>query len=184
MGEHVSCQTNAFQEKIYTNLGNEWDSSQEKEGVGAANKPKGNVWASVQDHVRNDPEVLEVFFIGEGEPCSFVIWVKIRGRKCKAVVDSGAQVTVINKDCFKEYMRGKPSRPVRLKGVAEDNLLMAEVIDDVEIEMGGISKKNQVFVANISNECIIGLDTMRMFKMVLDVGKGMVGVNGSAAMVF
>ena len=44
--------------------------------------------------------------------------------------------------------------------------------------MGGISKKNQVFVANISDECTIGLDTMGMFKMVLDVGKGMVGVNG------
>ena len=59
------------------------------------------------------------------------------GRKCKAVVDSGAQVTVINEDCFKEYMRGKPGRPARLKGVAEDNSLMAEVVDDVEIEMGG-----------------------------------------------
>ena len=100
------------------------------------------------------------------------------GRKCKAVVDSGAQVTVINEDCFKEYMRGKQSRPARLKCVAEHNLLMAEVVDDVEIEMGGISKKNQVFVGNISDECIIGLDTMRMFKMVLDAGKGMVGVNG------
>ena len=37
--------------------------------------------------------------------------------------------------------------------------------------------KNQVFVANISDECIVGLDTMKMFNMVLDVGKGMVGVN-------
>ena len=37
---------------------------------------------------------------------------------------------------------------------------MAEVVDDVEIEMGGgISKKNRVFMANISYECIIGLDT-------------------------
>ena len=58
-GTSVSCQTSAFQEEMYINLGNKWDSSQ---GVGAANKPKGNVWASVQDHVRNDPEVLEVFF--------------------------------------------------------------------------------------------------------------------------
>ena len=49
---------------MYTNLGNKWDSSQEKEGVEAANKPKGNVWALVQDHVRNDPEVLEVFLEG------------------------------------------------------------------------------------------------------------------------
>ena len=83
--------------------------------------------------------------------------------KCKPVVDSGAQVTVINKDCFNEYMRGKQSRPSRLKGVAEDNSLMAEVVDDVEIEMGCISKKNRDFMANISDECIIGLDTMKMF---------------------
>ena len=33
-------------------------------------------------------------------------------------------------------------------------------------------------MAHISDECIIGRDTMKMFKMVLDVGKGMVGVNG------
>ena len=63
-GTSVSCQTSAFQEEMYTNLGNKWDSSQEKEGAEAANKPKGNVWASVQDHVRNDPEVLEVFLEG------------------------------------------------------------------------------------------------------------------------
>ena len=40
-GTSVSCQTSAFQEEMYTNLGNKWDSSQEKEGVEAANKPKG-----------------------------------------------------------------------------------------------------------------------------------------------
>ena len=37
-------------ENVYQ-LGNKWDSSQDKEGVRAANKHKGNVWASVQDHV-------------------------------------------------------------------------------------------------------------------------------------
>ena len=59
MGEHLFCA-----KQMYTNFGNKWGSSQEKEGVGAANKTKGNVWASVQDHVRNDPEVLEVFLEG------------------------------------------------------------------------------------------------------------------------
>ena len=67
------------------------------------------------------------------------------GRKCKAVVDSGAQVTVINTDCYKAYMRGKPSRFARLKGVVEDNSLMAEVVDDVEIEMGGYFKEELSF---------------------------------------
>ena len=31
---------------------------------------------------------------------------------------------------------GKQSRPNRFKGVAEDNSLLANVVDDVEIEMG------------------------------------------------
>ena len=51
-GTSVLGQTNAFQEKMYTNLGNKGDSSQDREGVGAANNPNGNVWASVQDHVK------------------------------------------------------------------------------------------------------------------------------------
>ena len=79
---------------------------------------------------------------------------KIMCRKCKAVVDSGAQVTVINKDCFKEYMRGKPSRPNRLKGVTEYNWLMAEVVDDVEIEMGVFQRRIEflslIFLMNAS----------------------------------
>ena len=61
-GTSVSCQTNAFQEKMYTNLGNKGYSSQDKEGVGAANRPRGNVWASVQDYVKNDPDILELCF--------------------------------------------------------------------------------------------------------------------------
>ena len=39
---------------------------------------------------------------------------------------------MINKDNFKECMVRKQSRPARLKGVAEDYSLMAEVVDDVE----------------------------------------------------
>ena len=49
------------------------------------------------------------------------------GRKLKAVVDSGVQVTALNKEC----MRGKQCRHAQLKGVAEDNSLMAEVVNDV-----------------------------------------------------
>ena len=65
----AACQTYAFQEKKYTKKRNQWDSSQEKEEykerVGASNKnnggPKEDVRASVPDHVRSVPEVLEVF---------------------------------------------------------------------------------------------------------------------------
>ena len=134
-GTSVACQTDAFQEKKYTNKVNKGGSSQEKDeykkGVGASNKPKGDLRASIQGYVRSDPEVLEVFL--EERKTLHCHLGKIMDRKCKAVVDSGAQVTVINK-CFKECMRGE-SRPARLKGVAEDNSLMVELVDDVETKM-------------------------------------------------
>ena len=57
--------------------------------MGASNKPKGDVWASVQDHIRSYPKVFSRW--GK-DPCS--------------LVDSGAQVTVINNECFKECMKG------------------------------------------------------------------------------
>ena len=51
-------------------------------------------------------------------------------------------------------MRGKPSRPARLKGVAEDNSLMAEVVDDVEIKMGVFQRRIEflwlIFLMNAS----------------------------------
>ena len=76
------------------------------------------------------------------------------GRKCKTVVDSGAQVTEINNECFKECMMGKQSRPVRSKGVAEYNSLMAEVVDDVEIELGIFQRRIEflwlIFLMNVS----------------------------------
>ena len=55
---------------------------------------------------------------------------------------------------FKKYMRGKQSRPARLKGVAEDNSLIAEVVDDVEIEMGVFQRRIEflwlIFLMNAS----------------------------------
>ena len=49
---------------------------------------------------------------------------------------------------------------------------MVEVVDDVEIEMGGGFQRRffYIFLMYVS-------DTMQIFKMILDVGKGMVGVN-------
>ena len=47
--------------------------------------------------------------------------------------------------------KGGESRPARLKGVAEDNLLMEEVVDNEEIEKG-LFQRRIFFVANISDE--------------------------------
>ena len=94
-------------------------------------------------------------------------------------------------DWFRSYLSGRIQRVVIEDSVSVDQELafgvpQGSVLGPIIYCMytkpvryknrdGGISKKNRVFVANISDECIIGLDTI---KMVLDVEKGMVEVNG------
>ena len=51
---------------------------------------------------------------------------------------------------------GKECTPAILKGVAEDNSLISEVVNDVEIEMGDILKNNRVFVAHILMNVSLG----------------------------
>ena len=66
MEEHLLHAKRMHSRRKYTKKGNKGDSSQEreeyKEGVGASNKPKGDVWALIQDHVRGNPEVFHSSF--------------------------------------------------------------------------------------------------------------------------
>ena len=124
-------------------------------------------------------QIQEIKFREEVSPCSLVLDVHVGGKVCEAVIDSGAQVTVLNRRVF-EGLEKKPKvgRRVRLKGPADDNVMMADVIEEFRIGIGGTYCNNRVFIADISDECILGLDTMKLFKMVIDLDKGIVGVNG------
>ena len=69
-------------------------------------------------------------------------------------------------------------RRVRLKGPADDNVMMADVVEEFRIGIGGTYCNNRIFVADISDECILGLDSMKLFKMIIDLDKGIMEVNG------
>ena len=127
-----------------------------------------------KEHI--EPHVMEVKFRERVAPCSLVIDVCMGGVPCEAVIDSGAQVTVINKENFGK-LKGAPevNHKVTLRG-ATKAAMEAWVVYDFEITVGGIKKKNKVFVAENEDNCIFGLDSMKLFKMVLDLNKGVVGV--------
>ena len=127
-----------------------------------------------KEHI--EPHVMEVKFRERVAPCSLVIDVCMGGVPCEAVIDSGAQVTVINKEIFGK-LKGAPkvNHKVTLRG-ATKAAMEAWVVYDFEITVGGIKEKNKVFVAEIEDNCIFGLDSMKLFKMVLDLNKGVVGV--------
>ena len=58
-------------------------------------------------------------------------------------------------------------------------MMMADIVGNVEIEAGGVRRGTQIFVADITDDCIFGLDCMKLFKMVVDLNKGVVGVGHS-----
>ena len=53
---------------------------------------------------------------------------------------------------------------VRLKGATQDTM-MADIVGNVEIEAGGVRRGTKIFVADITDDCIFGLDCMKLFKL-------------------
>ena len=126
-----------------------------------------------KEHI--EPHVMEVNFRERVAPCSLEIDVCMGGVPCEAVIESGEQVTVINKEIF-DKLKGAPkvNHKVTLRG-ATKSAMEVWVVYDFEITVGGIKEKNKVFVAEIEGNCIFGLDNMKLFKMILDLNKKMVG---------
>ena len=97
---------------------------------------------------------------------------------CEAVIDSGAQVTVVSRRLWDVVGKGAVIDTVKLKGATQDTM-MADIVENVEIEAGGVRRGTKIFVADITDDCIFGLDCMKLFKMVVDLNKGVVGVGHS-----
>ena len=94
------------------------------------------------------------------------------GVGCEAVIDSGAQVTVVSRRLWDVVGKRAVIDTVRLKGATQDTM-MADIVGNVEIEAGGVRRGTKIFVADITDDC------MKLFKMVVDLNKGVVGVGHS-----
>ena len=125
--------------------------------------------------VTNVKEIREVIWKEKQTPCSLVIDIKVGGVGCEAVIDSGAQITVVSRRPWDVVGKGAVIDTVKLKGATQDTM-MADIGENVEIEAGGVQRGTKIFVADITDDCIFGLDCMKLFKMVVDLNKGVVGV--------
>ena len=128
--------------------------------------------------VTNVKKIREVTWKEKQTPCSLVIDIEVGGVGCEAVIDSGAQVTVVSRRLWDVVGKGVVIDTVKLKGATQDTM-MADIVENVEIEAGGVRRGTKIFVADITDDCIFGLDCMKLFKMVVDLYKGVVGVGHS-----
>lgn len=107
-------------------------------------------------------ELREVKMRDDSSACSLIIPVKLHGLQVNAIVDTAAQVTVVNKDVWKQLEGTPPScETVILKGAATDSHMEAKVVREVQVQIGNTKHKWTLHVANISDPFILGLDFMR-----------------------
>jgi hypothetical protein len=94
----------------------------------------------------------------------------IQGRPCRVTIDTGASVTIARPDIAAGQPWRKPSRPYVLQLASGETI---PVVKDAQVELtlGRRALKIWVFVAEITDEFILGLDVLRAYDASVDLGR-------------
>ena len=95
-----------------------------------------------------------------------IVPIEIRGKPASAVIDTGAQVTIVNSQFFDSLNCSLPSEPVILKGIDPEKSVEGYVVRKVPLTVGGRSYKWDLYVALIEDELLLGLDFMVHHKVI------------------
>ena len=109
---------------------------------------------------------------------SMVVPIEVKGHNTTAVVDGGAQVTIINQGLFEGLKHSGPREPVRLKGIAPTKLMDGYVVRDVLLSLGGRSYRWDLYVAPIDDPFLLVLDFMKHYKVDTLLSRNVLVVNG------
>ena len=117
--------------------------------------------------------IREVTLREESDRCTLVVKLTINTEDVEAVVDSEAQVSVLSKG-FYDSLGDKPpiTEKIRLIGASASGVMIASRIDDVCVGLCGVQNKQSMYVADINDKCILGLDYLKTNKAVIDLDKG------------
>ena len=127
---------------------------------------------------QSEPVAFKIRTIGGDQShvgYSLVLGIEVEGVKLEAVIDCGAQVTVLKRKWMESWLSEVAlSENVNLKGAAEHGNMQASKAESVSIELGGSKVHLPVYVADISDDCILGLDWIRANKVTIDFEHGVV----------
>ncbi|VDI12065.1 Hypothetical predicted protein [Mytilus galloprovincialis] len=113
------------------------------------------------------------------KPINLVLQITINGKQADAIVDTAAQVTVINFDFAKSLDPAiEVKEPVILRGAGKDNSITARYTDRVAIKVGKTETRWRVIVADITDPVILGLDVLQHIKAVINLVDLTITVDG------
>ena len=111
----------------------------------------------------NGDGVEETIMIGQLDSgSSFRIPITVQSTPVLAIVDTAAEVTIISEDLFKG-MKSEPPvlRRVRLNTAGKNLEMHGRVIGPIQLELGNMVFEEDVYVAPIRDDMLLGLDFMR-----------------------
>ena len=103
-----------------------------------------------------------------------IVDVKLAEYPIEAIVDTAAQVTVVNTDVFTNLFGRDiaPKETIRLKCASGANqYLLAKLYMNIPITIGSITVLQDMYVANIADKMLLGLDFLLKHKVVIDLSE-------------
>ena len=98
------------------------------------------------------------------------------------MVDSGAQVSVLSRRFYDSMScRPRPVESIRLKDASASGVMVGCRVDGVEVDLGdGHGNYSMtMYVEDITDNCILGLDYLNARQAVIDLRHGVFVVNGT-----
>ena len=102
-----------------------------------------------------------------------IVSVKLAEFIIEAIVDTAAQVTVVNTNVFTNLFGRDmaPRETIRLKCAGVDQYLIAKLYANIPITIGSVTVLQDVYVANITDDRLLGLDFLLKHKVVVDLSQ-------------
>ena len=103
----------------------------------------------------------------------------IEGNSCQITVDTGSDISLIRPDVLKCELEG-PMTPVkdsRLRTVTGTTTPLQSKAE-LKLQLGNLTAHHTFFLADIADECILGMDYLKPAGAVLDLGKSLMTIDG------
>ena len=129
-----------------------------------------------------NPKVIREITLYKGTPNiktkTMYVPIKVGNKQVSAVIDSGAQVSVISEKLF-ECSSDKPklTNTVFIRGIGTTNRIRARVVENIPLKIGSINMNWNMLVADVTDTLILGLDFLEGNKVVIDHGQFNISIN-------
>jgi predicted aspartyl protease len=94
----------------------------------------------------------------------------IQEKPCRVTIDTGASATVAIPDIVAGLPERELSRPYMLQTASDETIPVVKEAH-VELTIGRCTLRSWVFVADIMNNFILGLDILRAYDASVDIGR-------------